>query len=150
MPETTDGQYKAGLGVERMKEREVGGSASEPAALTPADPHVSEGDACDGTRVMADRAVAWRRLRARLTPSFGYGRCLHCGSTWRSSRKHRRPHLVSYAPSRAVFFACEFCWPRTTPAERLAYAGLVAGHWEEWASVATAVRAASEPYEVTR
>lgn len=78
---------------------------------------------------------SWRRLRARLTPARGYGRCSHCRMPWGDG--DREPHHLVYQHAtqesmvqRALFFVCEWCWPRITPSLRLVYLQKLL--WERW------------------
>lgn len=70
--------------------------------------------------------LALRRLAARLTPAFGYGRCYHCNLPWNIVQYHDLP----YARDRSLFFTCTWCWPKTTTHQRIGYLDhLIWGVW---------------------
>lgn len=80
---------------------------------------------------MADRELTRRRITGRLTPSAGYS--LHCRTPWWRTDGHtvwddRDPDHQPWR--RGTFALCEWCWPRTTVEQRVAYAEeLVFGVW---------------------
>lgn len=88
-----------------------------------------------------DLDLAARRVRGRLTPALGRGRCYHCHLPWGDG--DRDSHGLKYKPGHKMFITCKWCWPITTTRERLHYAtDIVYRLWtrpEDWPLVEKAI-----------
>jgi hypothetical protein len=83
-----------------------------------------------------------RRIGGILTPTFGRTRCSHCYVPWGNGS--RSPRFVDYAytrtAARGAFCLCLWCWPRTTPEQRLEYAEQAFADREYWPQIEAAYR----------